>query len=86
MWSQLGKAQLQQNMVKEAIDSYIKVTALYFSAHNYYSLQLNCWFFKFTFPSKSLSYLSEIRRMPLALAIIFCSVYFPVILLEPDFF
>ncbi len=25
MWSQLGKAQLQQNMVKEAIDSYIKV-------------------------------------------------------------
>jgi hypothetical protein len=25
VWSQLGKAQLQQNMVKEAIDSYIKV-------------------------------------------------------------
>lgn len=24
MWSQLGKAQLQQSMVKEAIDSYIK--------------------------------------------------------------
>ena len=25
VWSQLGKAQLQQSMVKEAIDSYIKV-------------------------------------------------------------
>ena len=25
VWSQLGKAQLQQNLVKEAIDSYIKV-------------------------------------------------------------
>ena len=24
MWTQLGKAQLQQNMVKEAIDSFIK--------------------------------------------------------------
>jgi clathrin heavy chain len=28
VWSQLGKAQLQQNMVKEAIDSYIKVEKL----------------------------------------------------------
>ena len=26
MWSQLGKAQLQQSMVKEAIDSFIKVS------------------------------------------------------------
>ena len=25
VWSQLGKAQLQQNLVKEAIDAYIKV-------------------------------------------------------------